>query len=343
MTDATILLGPDERPSGSAFLWSPGVVITANHVLKDRPVDPVRVRIGNPRGGAGPTAAWPVTTVDRDKNLDVAMLTVDATQRAPLFAADAVVDERWVVTSRPAVNDPQLAGRVAATDWFIVNDGGAEVAVLQLDVEQWLGDFGGYSGSAVRLHSRRNTVLGVLCEQVHSRIRPADGGRAPASTVLYAVPIGKVAGRFALPVTDDVAHRHFTSVRARLRAGDPDGADRALARIPSTVRDAEYWLWRARAARARDNRLAEAEYLDRALRCDSQHPPSVAAKITQLLLTNEPGDRAAAQRLAENARNSSPELDAWTACLLRSRLLAPGIRSQTELSKLCPYPDPEWS
>jgi hypothetical protein len=334
MTDATILLGPDGRPSGSAFVWSPGVVITANHVLKGKPADRVQVQVGDD--------VRAVTAVESDPSLDVAVLAASGAV-PPLLSAAAAVDDRWVVTSRPASNDPQLDGRVTATGRIIVNDGGAEMAMLQLDVEQPLGDYGGYSGSAVRAHARARTVLGVLCEQVHQRNRPAGGGRPAASTVLYAVPIGEVVRRFGLVVVDDVAYRNLAAAGRSLRDGDPDGADRSLAGIPSTARDAEYWLLRARAARLRRNALVEAEYLDRALRCDARHPPSIAAKITQLVLTNESGDRAAAQRLAEGAHGVSPALDNWTDCLRRHRMLEPGIRSRSEVVSLCPFPDPDWS
>jgi hypothetical protein len=336
MTDATVLLDAVGRESGSAFLCPPGVGITANHVLKGRPADRIRVR------GAKPAESWPVREIDRDERLDVAMVTLAGPRPAPLLAADAAVDDRWVVTSRPAPNDPQLTGRVVATDRLIVNDGGTELAMLQLDVDQPLGDFGGYSGSAVRLRARPGSVLGVLCEQVHSRFRGPDGARAGASTVLYAVPIRDVVRRFDLPLAGDDAHRHFTVVRESLRAGDPDGADRALARITGAARDAGYWFWRARTAGVRHNRDAESAFLDLALKCDDRHPPALIAKITQLLLTNDPGDRAAAARLADEVSGTSPELDAWTDCLRVRGLFGPGLRSATELTRFCPPPDREW-
>ncbi|WP_341720348.1 hypothetical protein QQG74_11900 [Micromonospora sp. FIMYZ51] len=330
MTDATILLEPDGRASGSAFLCLPEVAVTAAHVLAGRPAPQIRVRAG------GQPAAVPVERVEYAAELDVAVLWLATATARALRTGTGGVDTRWIVTSRPAANDPQLSGRVAATRRDIVNAGGAPVAMLQLDVDQALGDFGGYSGSAVRLRDRPGTVLGVLSEQVHSRQRNAAG--RTATTVLYAVPIDTVVKRFGLPLAQDAAPR-FAEVRERLGVRDPDGADRVLARIPTQARDAEFWFWRARAARARGNWPVAAAYLDEALAHDGQHPPSICAKISQLLLTNDPADRAAAARLVATSRGLDPELDAWTRCVERHGLLAPGIRSETELTRLCPLPE----
>ena len=82
-----------------------------------------------------------------------------------------------------------------------------------------------------------------------------------------------------------------------------------------------------------------AAYLDEALNRDPRHAPSIAAKISQLILTNDPVDRSAAARLADLSHGVDPDLDAWTRCLDGQRLLAPGIRSESELTRLCPLPE----
>ena len=202
MTDATILLEPGSRASGSAFLCLPGTVVTAAHVLDGKPAENVRVRLGE-------GTVLPVDRVERADELDIAVLRLTAEDGRPVRAGAAGVDTRWVVTSRPKDNDPALSGRVAATRRDIVNDRGSPVSMLQLDVEQALGDFGGYSGSAVRLRDRPTTVIGVLCEQVHSRLRRGDG-RRESTTVLYAVPVDAVVRRFGLAMPAD---RHGVSPR----------------------------------------------------------------------------------------------------------------------------------
>jgi hypothetical protein len=68
---------------------------------------------------------------------------------------------------------------------------GQPVEVVQLEVDELLGDFGGYSGSAV-LDSLGRAVLALLVEQKPLRTATDLGERSTASNVLYAVPIGDV-------------------------------------------------------------------------------------------------------------------------------------------------------
>ena len=76
---------------------------------------------------------------------------------------------------------------------------GQRVEVVQLEVDEQLGEFGGYSGSAV-LDSLGRAVLALLVEQKPLRTAVALGERRAASNVLYAVPIGDVITAFGLSV-----------------------------------------------------------------------------------------------------------------------------------------------
>jgi len=49
----------------------------------------------------------------------------------------------------PGGNDPQLNGTVTTARMVIQNARGQPVDVMQLEVGEQLGDYGGYSGSAV--------------------------------------------------------------------------------------------------------------------------------------------------------------------------------------------------
>ena len=94
--------------------------------------------------------------------------------------------------SRPlASNDPELHGRIKTARMTIAMAKGQSVKMVQLEVDEQLGDFGGYSGSAV-LDSLGRAVLALLVEQKPLRTSVALGERRQASNVLYAVPIGDV-------------------------------------------------------------------------------------------------------------------------------------------------------
>ena len=112
----------------------------------------------------------------------------------------AVRGAKWRVESPPpGGNDPQLHGTVTTARMTIQNATGQPVEMVQLEVDEQLGDFGGYSGSAV-LDSLGRAVLALLVEQKPLRTPVALGERQAASNVLYAVPIGDVITAFGLPV-----------------------------------------------------------------------------------------------------------------------------------------------
>jgi hypothetical protein len=213
--------------------------------------------------------------------------------------------------------------------------------VLQLDVEQVLDDYGGYSGSAVRLAGRRDVAIGVLCEQVQSRHNAPGTGRPRAANVLYAVPAPEVARRFGLPF-GDAALRPAAELAG---AGEYARAEAALSRLPAPVRDtAGYWYLRARLADARRNPATALAYLDEVFRLDERHPAGIALRLRLLLLGNGARQRAEASALAARSAAVSGPLDAWLRCLEARGMVGPGIRSDTELDALCPgaAPDDDW-
>ena len=121
--------------------------------------------------------------------------------------------------------------------------------VLQLLVDQNIGNFGGYSGGAV-LNSG-GEVTAILIEQLPQRLGTP---RPPASNVLFALPVGDVIGRLPigmpvppvrpLPVGTDAADGgqppsgyllrdcfaglidNYAALRADIFPGQTDAADR---------------------------------------------------------------------------------------------------------------------
>jgi tetratricopeptide (TPR) repeat protein len=116
-----------------------------------------------------------------------------------LAVGRAVEGGSWQVETQPRPNDPKLYGTITDTHRrFVKQDGGHEVYVLQLDEKQNLGDYKGYSGSPVVLKSPTDAVIGVLIEQLRSRLSVPTSQPKPATNVLYAIPIQDVLDRFAL-------------------------------------------------------------------------------------------------------------------------------------------------
>ena len=177
-----------ERDEGTGFALGPRLVVTANHVVRACDHAALCFAIAERRIA--------VERVEGDEELDVAVLHLAEDAPAALAVGGARCDADWRVESRPRDNDPLLTGRINAIDRIITNRGRKEVQVIQLLVDQALGWHAGYSGSPVT--SPPDVAIGVLVEQVLSRLPQAPDQRSAATNVLYAIPIEAVLERFGL-------------------------------------------------------------------------------------------------------------------------------------------------
>ena len=189
----------DGRDRGAGFALLGRLVVTANHVVRDR----AERSIAFVPFGAEEIR---VSTVEGDDVLDVAVLELERDVERTLPVARAVGQPAWRVETRPKKSDPVLSGRVIDTARLVVNAKGQEIEFVQLHVDQQLGDYGGYSGSPVVLDSPRDAVIGVLVEQQRWRQGASPGQPAPAANVLYATPVAKVIARFAIEESVRLAH-----------------------------------------------------------------------------------------------------------------------------------------
>ena len=172
------------KDCGAGFALGARLVVTADHVVRGRKDKPL---VYVPAGGE----AVGVERVQRDAVRDAAVLWL-MNEVEFLPTSVTVRGAGWRVESPPtAGNDPQLHGTVTTARMTIQNARGQPVEVVQLQVDEQLGDFGGYSGSAV-LDAGGRAVVALLVEQKPLRTPVAPGERRAASNVLYAVPIGDV-------------------------------------------------------------------------------------------------------------------------------------------------------
>ncbi len=195
MTLGRILVNDEDEGSGFALATMLGepsrVALTAYHVIRDAEASSLRFVTE-----AGRTVT--VKCVERDEDLDVAVLHLGEDVPEGLAVGHAVKGANWEVKTGPLPNDPQLNGTIDALRRRITNDRGNVVEVMQLQEKHLLDEYEGYSGSPVELESPPGAVIGVLSEQVRSRFSDYTLGSPRASNVLYAIPMEDVLERFRL-------------------------------------------------------------------------------------------------------------------------------------------------
>jgi WD40 repeat protein len=225
MTDSAVgRVLMDGRDTGSGFAITAGCALTAGHVVlpateqmpsgRQRPVveaaeptvvyvgdrgEPCRVRVVveyQPEGGE----PIPVTRIEVNSNLDVAVLHLQRSAPAVLPVGPTTTGAEWRVATRPKASDPTLTGTVTDTNRRLRNQRSEETTLIQLWVREELGDYRGYSGSPVTSQPAGGVpgVLGVLVEQGRWRISPELGQSAPVANVLFAAPIDRVLTEFGL-------------------------------------------------------------------------------------------------------------------------------------------------
>jgi WD40 repeat protein len=178
----------DDESVGIAFPLTTRAAVTAAHVIR-RHSDETLSFVPD---GAPPV---PVEGVRRHPTLDVVVL--DLAADVPSFPGwrRAAKNMRWETEARWLDNDPLLTGKVDSERRALPRGDGTHVEMMQLLVEQEVGDYRGYSGSPVT--DEKDRVIGVLVEQVLERKRVRDGSKS-ATNVLYAAPIEDVVEHFGL-------------------------------------------------------------------------------------------------------------------------------------------------
>ena len=168
------------RDVGTGFAVTPRVVLTAGHVVRERSARSLQFVLADHD---------PISVTDStiDEALDVGALRLTDDVPATPLVGRATTGARWIADAQPRSNDPQLDGVIKAAKWSFTNKRKHQVDGIQLDVEQELGDYSGYSGSPIL--SEEGVAVGLLVEQLPRRENASPGEPSRASNVLYAVSV----------------------------------------------------------------------------------------------------------------------------------------------------------
>jgi FHA domain-containing protein len=218
----SILVNNEDKGSGFALATSPSgstrVALTANHVVGKQKASSFQFV-------TQASVKVPVDRVEGNEDLDIAVLYLGEDVAEGLAVGKAVKGAAWQVETQPLGNDPKLTGTVTDTHWrFEKRVGGPDIYVLQLEVNEQLGNYKGYSGSAVMLDTPSGGVIGILFEQQLSRLPGTIGQSKPATNVLYAIPIQDVLERFHLTAASAVPVRGSSKTLSSIRFRRIDAA-----------------------------------------------------------------------------------------------------------------------
>lgn len=159
------------RPLGAGLLLTRVYILTAMHCLRS-----VRVQYGRLELELADGRVLTGRLCDSVKDKDLALIHIEDAHQYDLPLAAPVdwprPNMRWRGTYCPPNEQTRLSGHVSHAPITYRSVEGGEFTGIQLTVEQWLGDYSGYSGSPV---DTEPAVIGILMEQAVDREDPSHG------------------------------------------------------------------------------------------------------------------------------------------------------------------------
>jgi hypothetical protein len=225
----------DGAAKGIGFAIGPRLALTARHVViealdeSDHQKPGCKLKLLAPDG-----ATYDAEIQTCSRRLDIAALNLASDVATWLRAAQPQDGVQWRVDSRPRDDDPMLTGQVTTSARQLVTEAGEEAVLMQLQVQQSLGDYGGYSGSPIECltpEGEPQGLVGILIEQGRWRVNVPGIRLPPVSNVLYAVPITSVLEVLGIepPVAADPELERYKERMRRLKtAAAEQQADPAL-------------------------------------------------------------------------------------------------------------------
>lgn len=229
---------------GIGFAIGPRLALTARHVLVDaldefdHQKPGCKLKLHAPDG-----TIYDAELGKCNRRLDIASLVLAADVATWLYAApaqEAAVD--WRVDSRPSDDDPMLTGQITTLARPLLTETGEEVLLIQLHVQQSLGDYRGYSGSPVEYfapNGQSGGFIGILIEQARWRIKAPGVRLPPVANVLYAVPVKSVLEMLEienLPELDPEMDAYKVRMkRLKALAAEPDADKKLLRKVEKEV------------------------------------------------------------------------------------------------------------
>ncbi|SER25288.1 trypsin-like peptidase domain-containing protein [Lentzea albida] len=201
---------PDGGVLGAGFYVTRRFVMTADHCLRPLAESESDVVLVHADGTEAPGVVC-----ERREDVDLALIRlVGRSFVRPPVPQVCKKNDRWRTPNRPSPSDPHLNGAVDEPNVKYDCVSGTQLEALQLSTEVVLGNYEGYSGSAVERVGEEATLAGVLQEQYQNRFDEKLG----ATNVLWAVTMREAFAAFADYFDDHAPADPATDVRRHTSA-----------------------------------------------------------------------------------------------------------------------------
>jgi len=188
----------------------------------------------------------------------------------------------------------------------------------------------GYSGGAVFSHDLQ-AVVAIQTQTTTKRT-------GVASETVLAMPLYRIAQQWK-PLTQLARNEKFAEINKLLENNKIEEAEKELSKATTDQRELAQFLYlRSRIAFARRNIRVALAYVDKGLKKDARHMPSLALKIKLLLLDDHHEGGIKAKALAEQSYGLSKSLDQWLSCLKINNMFSNRPWTDSELDAKCPFP-----
>ena len=184
-----------DKRLGVGFFLTRCYAVTALHCLHGIATDDDTLDICFPDGGKAQGRVH-----RRSAEADLALIDIpkvgDAASITPGLGR-AENGGAWKDPYRPSNSRIYLSGKITEPAMIYRGVGGADIEAMQLECDQVVGDYAGYSGSPVEFHStgRDQLVVGILFEQYPEHFQDSERLQR-ASNVLFAVTLAEAYQRF---------------------------------------------------------------------------------------------------------------------------------------------------
>jgi hypothetical protein len=173
---------------GGAVALGRRQVVTAAHVLSKTAPDDTEFRLEG--------ATYNVVDVDSTVGSGLAVLTLDRDVPEVARVGRATPGTQFQITNRPGPSDPVLTGTIVDVHTQYRFADGSQRGAVQLVLDNVLGNYDAYSGSAV-IAGPGTQVIGILIEQ-------ARGGVRKPANMLIAASLADVVEQLGYPEAEHV-------------------------------------------------------------------------------------------------------------------------------------------